>query len=167
MQQRVYNAKLLLFGEYTIIHGSQALALPLTHYSAKWTHRPIKEQDPIKRKYLLGLANYLKVQVEGFNFDIDGSAFLEDLQNDLYFESNIPIGYGVGSSGALTAGVYDRYGKGVINPQLSVLKNNLAKIENFFHGSSSGIDPLICYLDQIILLESKGCLLYTSPSPRD
>jgi len=70
------------------------------------------------------------------------------------FESTIPFGYGVGSSGALTAGIYDRYG--IDKKQgLFILKRELGAIESFFHGASSGIDPLICYLNQPILMHSK------------
>lgn len=42
---RKYQAKLLLFGEYTIIKGGQALAMPLSHYEASWINLPIDQQD--------------------------------------------------------------------------------------------------------------------------
>jgi len=63
--------------------------------------------------------------------------------------------YGAGSSGALTAGIYDRYvSDKAVN--LSQLKKELGWMEGFFHGASSGIDPLICYLNQTILLQGKA-----------
>ncbi len=155
MQHRVYKAKLLLFGEYTIIQGSQALAMPLDHFRANWVYKPVFEQDINKRNFLLNLANYLEKLSEKIDFDIEIGAFKDDLAQNLYFESNIPIGYGVGSSGALTAGIYDRYVRSTGDLSLEKLKNRLAFIESFFHGASSGIDPLICYLDQAVLMESK------------
>lgn len=155
MQDRVYKAKLLLFGEYTIIQGSQALAMPLDHFRANWIHRSVFEQDIKKRNFLLGLANYLEKIIDEIDFKLDIARFKNDLSHDLYFESNIPIGYGVGSSGALTAAVYDRYVTDATSINLDILKNRLALIESFFHGASSGIDPLICYLDQAVLMESK------------
>ena len=32
-----------------------------------------------------------------------------DLEKGMYFDSSIPMGYGVGSSGAIVAAIYDRY----------------------------------------------------------
>ena len=32
-----------------------------------------------------------------------------DVQEGMYFDSSIPQGYGVGSSGALVAAIYDKY----------------------------------------------------------
>ena len=40
-------------------------------------------------------------------FDLDQMA--SDISKGMYFDSSIPPGYGVGSSGALVAAVYDRY----------------------------------------------------------
>ena len=36
MSNQNYNAKILLFGEYTIINGSHGLAMPITQFSGKW-----------------------------------------------------------------------------------------------------------------------------------
>ena len=33
----------------------------------------------------------------------------ESIKSGLYFESSIPIGYGIGSSGALVAALYEKY----------------------------------------------------------
>ncbi len=69
-------------------------------------------------------------------------------------EANIPIGYGLGSSGALTAAIYDiaktSEGKGDMS-NLSELQHKLGLMESFFHGKSSGFDPLISYLRSPIL----------------
>jgi len=155
MQHRSYKAKLLLFGEYTIIQGSQALAIPLDHFRANWIRRPVSEQDLNNRNFLLSLVDYLENLSKKIDFELNVDAFKHDLADDLYFESNIPIGYGVGSSGSLTAGVYEQYVPTTTNLSLKELKNRLALIESFFHGASSGIDPLICFLDQAVLMESK------------
>ena len=52
-------------------------------------------------KYLAGLSEDL--------LRLDWEALKADLDRKLYFDSNIPQGYGVGSSGALVAAFYDRY----------------------------------------------------------
>lgn len=103
----------------------------------------------------MDLAKYLANNQASLGFDLDVNTFRKELAEGLYFQSTIPIGYGVGSSGAVTAGIYDRYVEEEVALELDILKERLAVIESFFHGESSGIDPLICYLDQPILIESK------------
>ena len=80
----------------------------------------------------------------------------------MYFDSSIPQGYGVGSSGALVAAIYDRYSlkkpqtdDGISKETIASLKEDFSKMESFFHGKSSGIDPLICYLNLPLIIHSK------------
>ncbi len=77
----------------------------------------------------------------------------------MFFHSNIPQGYGVGSSGALVAAIYDKYAKnklkGCLKKHIIILKKIFSQMESFFHGKSSGIDPLICYLNRPLLIRSK------------
>ncbi len=65
----------------------------------------------------------------------------------------------MGSSGALVAAIYDKYTKnklkGCLKKNLIILKKIFSQMESFFHGKSSGIDPLICYLNQPLLIRSK------------
>lgn len=77
-----------------------------------------------------------------------------ELNAGLFFDSTIPLGYGVGSSGALVAAIYDRYKLIEIN-DIPKLKEFLAKMESFFHGSSSGMDPLQCYLGKPFILSQQ------------
>ena len=81
----------------------------------------------------------------------------------MYFDSSIPKGYGVGSSGALVAAVYEKYANNKITvlenltrEKLLVLKEIFSKMESFFHGKSSGLDPLNSYLSIPILIKSKN-----------
>ena len=90
----------------------------------------------------------------------------ETLQNNvdagMYFDSSIPQGYGVGSSGALVAAIYDKYAtdkitvlENLTREKLIKLKEIFAAMESFFHGKSSGLDPLNSYLSLPILIKSK------------
>ena len=85
----------------------------------------------------------------------------EDLDKRLYFDSSIPQGFGVGSSGALCAALYDRYAVDKISPDEQAAKDSILRLkkmfsgmESYFHGKSSGLDPLICYLNIPILIRS-------------
>jgi mevalonate kinase len=152
-----YASKLLLFGEYTIIKGGLALAFPLPNYQGNWAF-----STKIDNKNLIKWKDYIDTaQAENPTiFNIDTHKFGADLKRGLYFESDIPTGYGVGSSGALCAALYDEYS--VKTAKLPPTKANIFSLktifqtlENFFHGSSSGIDPLICYLNQPLLIKGK------------
>lgn len=152
-----YSAKILLFGEYSIIKGGAALAFPLQNYSGHWHF-----DNNSNNENLFAWANYIdKIQqVKTVDFQINTQRFRKDLEKGLYFKSDIPIGFGVGSSGALCAALYDEYsveGTTIVakNETIFTLKQIFQSLENFFHGSSSGIDPLICYLNAPLLLKGK------------
>ena len=108
-------------------------------------------------KYLKGIRNG---SASRFKLDLD--RFENDIDKGLYFESNIPQGYGIGSSGALVAAVYDEYVlEGVKNRmiltgnEISNLKEAFSKMESYFHETSSGIDPLLCYIRHPLLIRNK------------
>lgn len=148
--QNIFNAKVLLFGEYSVLHGSHALAIPTGLFSGFLTFDPqeSKQQREILSQFHIYLSNLEFDQVNYLN-----DRFLKDLENHLVFESDIPIGYGVGSSGAITAAIFDRYFQKDNQLDIPTLKEILGKMESFFHGSSSGLDPLICFLNQAILIK--------------
>lgn len=91
-----------------------------------------------------------------FNTKSNFEQFLEDALCGLYFESNIPNNHGLGSSGALVASIYNKYFH-LPNSELDIwnslknIKQELASLESYFHGTSSGFDPLISFLNKTIL----------------
>ena len=92
----------------------------------------------------------------------DSGALQNDVDAGMYFDSSIPQGYGVGSSGALVAAIYDKYASDKITvlenltrEKLLKLKTIFSEMESFFHGKSSGLDPLNSYLSLPILINSK------------
>ena len=155
-----YNAKLLLFGEHIVLQGAQALAIPWAAYQGTWQWSASLQKEMLQQQ-LPQLLAYLEQleQEERLLRPMKLKAFAENLKQGIYFDSNIPIGYGAGSSGALCAAIYDRY---CIDPSaksdFKALKQELGQIESFFHGSSSGTDPLICYLNQAILIQADGAM---------
>lgn len=148
-----YASKLLLFGEYTIINASRALAMPYGAFSGHWARAALPDE------HLQAFAEYLAHQAHLSTF-LDVAAFQKELEGGLFFDSNIPIGYGLGSSGALCAAVYDRFAVAPIGrkdaAQFGALRQQFALMESHFHGSSSGTDPLICYLEYPILIRPEG-----------
>lgn len=162
MKNPVFYAKILLFGEYGIIENAQGLSIPYPFYKGQLKFSELetdfeKESNHSLKKYVEYLA---RVEYpEGFGLNL--SQFSDDIENGLFFDSDIPQGYGVGSSGALVAAIFGRYSterleiKTLKKSQLKDLKAFLGEMESFFHGKSSGIDPLICYLNSPILIQNK------------
>ena len=162
MPNPLFYAKILLFGEYGIIENSQGLTLPYSFYKGCFKFSTLesdfeKKSNESLKKYWEYLA---KLELPE-QFRLDLSALKKDIENGLFFDSNIPQGYGVGSSGALVAAIFDRYSVVQHKPEeigkneLKELKKVFGELESFFHGKSSGIDPLICYMNLPILIQNK------------
>lgn len=146
MKNRQYPAKLLLFGEYTVLLEGQALAIPYPQLYGQWNNEAT-ESDP----RIWDFFHYLKQNEELFNY-LNINELNNFLKEGLAFDSSIPLGYGLGSSGAFCAAIYDTFAHEK-EENLSLLRSILATLENHFHASSSGVDPLICYLQKSLLLE--------------
>lgn len=157
--QRQFPAKVILFGEYSVLLGSDALGIPVRDFSGclRVGHNEKQAQQALKSNHeLQRFHEYLSVDVDGSKM-IDLNAFEYDILKKLWFDSTIPGSYGLGSSGALTAAVFERYGnttqkKTVQAPEwLAFLRDTFIWMESYFHGSSSGFDPMISYLDHPVL----------------
>ncbi len=161
-----YPAKILLFGEYGIILKSMALAIPYFRFSGQFTFADAKgeslsEEESESNKELSRVLTYFQNDIEKFGY-LDFKHFKDDVNRGIYFGSTIPHGYGLGSSGALTAAIYERYSCDLHHNDYQKIKTELAAIENCFHGSSSGIDPLTSLLKQPVLLENETSAVSTT-----
>lgn len=168
----VFYGKIILFGEYGIIFDSMALTIPFSHFHGELSF----DNKNNRYKYTdidfaLSSNNQLREYATNLNeltnngsldLDLNMQAFHRDLDDGLYFESTIPQGYGLGSSGALVAALYNQYANNKIEGVRTISKSNTLKLkeifsamENFFHGKSSGIDPLNSYIKFPLLINSK------------
>lgn len=161
MKGPLFYAKILLFGEYGIIKNSKGLAIPYSHYQGALKINDDNSEEAKKSNAnLVKLYSYLsELDSDLVRFDL--KALKEDVSKGLYFDSSIPQGYGVGSSGALVASIYDKYALDKITVLENLTKDKLLKLkqifsimESFFHGKSSGLDPLNSYLSLPILIKS-------------
>lgn len=144
-----YPAKLLLFGEYTVLNGSQALSIPLSKWSGKWAKNDESRQMSLIPDYYNWLS---KVELAD---DQTYERLKQEFEEGWFFDSTVPIGYGLGSSGSYVAGVYARY---FHKPDYDFEKTSdmLAQMEAYFHGSSSGMDPLVSYSGKAVYKDDKG-----------
>ncbi|CAM3827696.1 mevalonate kinase [Flavobacterium branchiophilum] len=165
MKGPLFYSKILLFGEYGIIQDSKGLSIPYNFYNGalKVDENPsaeaVKSNESLKR-YVSYLQNLQIEQPNLVRFHLE--LLQEDVQRGMYFDSSIPQGYGVGSSGALVAAIYDKYAydkitvlENLTREKLLTLKHIFGQMESFFHGKSSGLDPLNSYLSIPILIHSK------------
>lgn len=172
MKGPLFYSKILLFGEYGIIKDSKGLSIPYNFF--KGALKMDKDSSDLAKKSnssLKAFALYLKNFATGERglVSFDMADMEADVDKGMYFDSSIPQGYGIGSSGALVAAIYDKYATDKITvlenltlEKLLKLKAIFSKMESFFHGKSSGLDPLNSYLSLPILINSKDNIESTS-----
>tara|TARA_R110002051_G_scaffold181460_1_gene251049 strand:- start:144489 stop:145427 length:939 start_codon:yes stop_codon:yes gene_type:complete len=168
----LFYSKILLFGEYGIIKDSKGLSIPYNFFNGALKKDSNPSQDALKsnkslEKFSVYLENLSEKEPNLVTFDMD--ALKNDIAEGMYFDSSIPQGYGVGSSGALVAAIYQKYAfdkitvlENLTREKLLRLKLIFGKMESFFHGKSSGLDPLNSYLSLPILINSKNNIESTS-----
>lgn len=175
MKGPLFYAKILLFGEYGIIKDSKGLAIPYNSYQGALivsddnSDKALESNQKLKEFYA-----YLK-DLDQPHLSLRLDEFKKDIDRNMHFDSSIPQGYGVGSSGALVAAIYDKYANNKITvlenltrDKLIELKSIFSTMESFFHGRSSGLDPLNSYLSLPILINSKDHLEATGiPSQKE
>lgn len=156
-EDSVFPSKLLLFGEYGLMFEAMALSVPFPRFSGFLdidTDRSHLESTSEILKFYDHLKSGDSYQQLHFQFDLGKLKI--DLEKGLYFNSTIPQQYGVGSSGALVAALFSKYAvvpENELKPE--VLKADFALLEKYFHGKSSGLDPLVSYLNKPILIDLK------------
>ncbi len=165
LKEPLFYAKVLLFGEYGIIKDSMGLSIPYNIYKGKLLQSPTpSDKTKASNAEIRLFVNHLEdLDSKGeLNAKLDIARLKADVAKGLHFDSDIPQGFGVGSSGALCAAIYDEYAINKIDPVDDIsresvlkLKQVFAQLESFYHGKSSGLDPLICYLNIPILIKSK------------
>lgn len=168
-----FPGKILLFGEYSLLHGSAALTLPFSKHHVKLLFPDTSLSESENRiaknstRQLQSFLDYLKDAKDVIGTDFAFDRMQEALTAGLYLWSNIPSGYGLGSSGALVAAIYHFYGekhpddtlavksttRPISSEKLDELKTIFARMESFFHGSSSGLDPLSSYVNKPLLVD--------------
>jgi mevalonate kinase len=158
-----YPAKILLFGEYRNILNSMSLAIPFPRYSGQFrfpaTSTGLQSKSGTEsNEELKKLFDFLKTNTNRFQF-IDLKLFENEVNQGLYFDSSVPVGAGLGSSGALTAAIYERYLIHSQNSKYQTIKSDLAAIETYFQGKSSGFDPLVSLLKKPLLMNGKSSMI--------
>ncbi|RLD28390.1 MAG: mevalonate kinase [Bacteroidetes bacterium] len=162
MKGPLFYSKILLFGEYGIIKDSKGLSIPYNFFKGALKKDVNPSVEAIEsNNNLKKFADFLET-IDSSIVLFDKEKLKQDITSGMYFDSSIPQGYGVGSSGAIVAAFYDKYAQNKITvlenltrKKLLKLKTIFSEMESFFHGKSSGLDPLNSYLSIPILINSK------------
>ncbi len=165
-----FSSKVLMFGEYSLLYNSMALTMPYDKFSGHFTYPDAGDSQNhlaiLSNNGLRKFCDHLLQQHTQEDFKLNVSKFKEELDKGLFFESNIPQGFGLGSSGALVAAIFLRYLhkagdfkdgiKNLTKERICNLKGHLGGLEGYFHGTSSGIDPLSILMNKPLLLKSES-----------
>lgn len=170
--EKVYPSKIMLVGEYGVVVGGSALTIPFNRYEAI-----VKKKEEIssaKKKmaeasflYLEKIFSYLS-EIQELTFhagpDLD---FFAEKKKEYWLDMNIPQGYGIGSSGAVSAAIYELFFPGSETLSLEQQRDDLATIESFFHGKSSGVDALTCFARSPLYFRTDGSIKRVSFDPSE
>ena len=112
MKGPLFYSKILLFGEYGIIKDSKGLSIPYNFFKGALKKddnlsETAKKSNESLKKYFLYLRDLQGQEPKLLSIDL--KALKSDVDAGMYFDSSIPQGYGIGSSGALVAAIYDKY----------------------------------------------------------
>src|SRR5690554_483430 len=142
------SSKVLLFGEYSTLYNSMALVMPYDKFSGQLTFDAGGDISPfatLSNEYLRKFSGFIASHLDD-EFVLEVKRFEKEIENGLFFKSNIPQGAGLGSSGALVAAIFLRYMvkakylkdelKMMTAETIQRLKLKLAEMESFFHGAS-------------------------------
>ena len=135
MKGPLFYSKILLFGEYGIIKDSKGLSIPYNFYNGALKVDENPSVEAIKSNESLGrFVSYLEQLQEEqpalVTFAID--SLKADVARGMYFDSSIPQGYGVGSSGALVAAIYDKYAQNKITVLENLTREKLLQLKEIF-----------------------------------
>jgi len=164
---RAYYGKIMLFGEYSVMEGSSAVLIPYPKVQATLCLPGSCKPYPLaleSNRSIQAFAGYLTelCHLKDIAVPFDLTRFTNDVKEGLYLQSSIPENYGLGSSGALCAALFDTYSIPE-NPEKTFPVQDLQTIfslmESFFHGSSSGADPLCIYLNEPLVIHHGNYLL--------
>lgn len=146
-------SKLLLFGEYSILSGSAAITIPLWDFKAR-LFLPSRETE-VNRESNHHIRNFIRFlkQDDYFTEHIDTDELAKIADRGLFLQSNIPEGYGLGSSAALCVALYKAFGRSALTETKSLIAL-YSKMEAYFHGNSSGIDPITIHTGNKLLIRN-------------
>lgn len=146
--------KWVLVGEHSVLRGVEAITLPIA---------PPCDSFALTLTYTPGLEPFriLPIEADPHVRPLIEKLAVEAKTGVLTIESRIPPGAGLGSSAALCVAFvrwaeYMRHGSGFL-PELSWVTAEATRLEDHFHGKSSGMDvAAVSYGEPIVFSRAGG-----------
>ncbi|MCF8345635.1 MAG: hypothetical protein K9G38_00375 [Bacteroidales bacterium] len=168
-REKRYYAKLMLAGEYGVIAGCDAITVPFKKYHARLAQRDEKAQDDAVLQSVASIRKLLiyinSLPMNSFFASPDTQKLESLLKQGYYIDSDIPQGYGIGSSGAVSALIYDQFFHTEKAKTLQQQQKDLATLESCFHGKSSGVDAMTCYAGKPLHFMADGTIIDLKNDP--
>lgn len=156
-----YPSKIMLAGEYGVLVGGSALTIPFHKFTARVRSvsdipRGKEKEASQSHEYMQHLYEYISRPGAGFFHAPPDMELFRDSLKRYWLELDIPVGYGMGSEGALSAALYDMFFPASGSLSLKQQKEDLVSIGSYFHGRSSGMDALTCHANTPLRFRENG-----------
>lgn len=143
MNQWTTPSKWILAGEHAVLRGGEALVFPLFSKSMFWNYQPTS--DILKINYTGETGSEIEMI---FGFVLEKACEIlgvdrKSLKGHLQINSGILLGMGLGASASLAVGIAYLF-KTALNMNFNEVEF-AQKIENYFHGESSGVDVAVVF----------------------
>ncbi|MEN8229268.1 MAG: hypothetical protein ABFS38_14005 [Bacteroidota bacterium] len=169
-RDNIYPSTVMLVGEYGGVLGGSTITIPLNNFHVrvrKTANIPtgLEKEASQSMKSLKELYHYVGHLPAGTFHALPDLELLSNNMEHYWLEITIPNGNGLGSSGAVSAAIYDLFfpEAGSVTPLQQ--KEDLAAIESFFHGKSSGVDALTSYLGTPLYVKEDGSIVKVDLNP--
>lgn len=176
----IYTSAIMLVGEYGVMAGGSALTIPFQKSNVRVRKAgdiPTgKEKEASQSQtYLKSLYKFIgDLPADTFHAVPNLDFFYQNLES-VWFERNIPTGYGLGNSGAISAAIYDLFFFESRIVPLSHQKEDLATIESCFHRlpkdlsqlakNNSGVEVLTCFTGKPLYFKDDGMIQQVEFNP--
>lgn len=160
--QTTTYGKWILSGEHSVLRGQEALVFPLFSRGSHFSFTPIATQK-----------NQLSVKISGSNaidieaivqalftkaFDILEREQPADLRGEIRIDNHIPLGSGLGASSSLCV-AFGRWFEHMGYIHKEMVYEFSRKLENLFHGESSGIDIAVVLNEKPLIFKRPNSMV--------
>lgn len=145
--------KWILSGEHTVVRGGEALVFPLKGKVTRLTYT--ESEQNLTLTVAEGFGRELELLFWGVLEKALEWTGLEKPRGEILLESTIPVGAGLGASAALCV-AFTRWFK-FLGADLKESEYEFARrLENLFHGESSGVDIAVVQSEEALVFSRNG-----------